>query len=36
MTRKAKKQLDTIAFSGAVLALGSFLAWFIATWPSHQ
>ena len=36
MTRKAKKKLDAIAFSGAVLALGSFLAWFIATPPSHQ
>ena len=36
MTRKAKKQLDTIAFSGAVLALGSLIVWFIATLPSLQ
>ena len=36
MTRKIKKQVDTIAFSSAVLALGIFFAWFIATWPGHQ
>jgi hypothetical protein len=33
MTRKTKKQLDKIAFTGAVLALGGFLAWFISTLP---
>lgn len=36
MTRRTQKQVDTIAFTSAVLALGSFLAWFIATSPSLQ
>jgi hypothetical protein len=31
MTQRTKKQLDMIAFTAAVLALGSYLAWSIAT-----
>lgn len=33
MSHRTKKRLDTIAFTGAVLALGGFLVWFITTLP---
>ena len=36
MTQITKKRLDTIAFTAAVLALGSFLTWVVATSPGQQ
>ena len=33
MRPRTKKKLDTIAFAGAVLAFGGFLAWVIVTIP---
>lgn len=33
MTRKTKKKLDKIVFTGVVVALGGFLAWLLATQP---
>jgi len=35
MTQRSKKKLDTIAFTGALLAfIGFLLAWFLATLPN--
>ena len=33
LRRRTKKKLDTIAFTGTLLALGGILVWFFVTLP---
>jgi len=35
MGERTKKQLDTIAFTGKLLAPISYLVWFVATRPGY-